>query len=72
MQTLGALPRTVMLIVIGEGIVIAAISWGLALVASASGVLLWLGLVIIGTIGACAVPARRAAWLTIRKTLAYI
>lgn len=97
MQTLGALPRTVMLIVLGEGIVIAAISWGLALVASlplsaaigglvgnlafrtplplvasTSGMLLWLGLVIIGTIGACAVPARRAARLTIRETLAYI
>jgi len=44
----------------------------LPLTAAISGVALWLGLVTVGAIVASVYPARQAAQLTIRETLAYI
>lgn len=44
----------------------------LPLVISPAGLIIWLALILIGSIAASAYPARQAAQLTVRETLAYI
>ena len=49
-----------------------AFRFPLPLVLSPSAMLIWLGIIIIGSIAASAYPARQASQLTVRETLTYI
>jgi putative ABC transport system permease protein len=97
LQTIGGTPRTVLWIVLSEGLVIGALSWCIAialalplaalvntvvgnmmsrvplpLFISPLAMLIWLAVVLGGSVAASTVPAWRASRLTIRETLAYI
>lgn len=96
MRTIGGTAATVLRNVIGEGVFIGLMSWGIALLlslplaAALGGVnrgmnaglplplmlspaaaAIWLALIVLVAMAASAYPARRAAQLTIRETLAY-
>jgi putative ABC transport system permease protein len=64
-----SLPLSLM---IGNLIGTLAFRFPLPLVLSPAAVVIWLGIIVVGSIAASAYPARQASQLTIRETLAYL
>ncbi len=58
----------------GIGVLVGTMSFGLALplTVSVAAIAIWIGILIVGSVAASLLPARRATRLTIRQTLAHI